>query len=283
MTRSRACFSILLGFALLGATRPRTTADVIRDAEIASDDFSGDSRALEVSHGELVEVIAEEPKNAMAHYALGRIETLLACPGSRNCDPEKAKEAMALIDRALVLDPKLAEAHVGRGWLFQYQADTWGAEEEARLALQLRPGFWRALYLQARIALGQKQFEKAIQAASSIVRRNEEPRILSRAHFVLSMAYTDTRQLPLADSSYRAAIQFAPTSAWYKGNYADYLLWVNKVDEAIAMAKAALAQVNYPGARDTLRRAYRAKSALLSKKSDTRGADKFTKLADALE
>lgn len=99
---------------------------------------------------------------------------------------------------------------------------------------------------------------------------------------MLSQAYVATKQLDLADASYRARIQAAPSSAWAKGDYASFLVWTNRYDEAIKAARAALALVDYPSARTTLAEAYRGKSALLVA-TDPRGAQKYARLADELD
>jgi Tfp pilus assembly protein PilF len=61
---------------------------------------------------------------------------------------------------------------------------------------------------------------------------------------------------------YRSQINLEPESAWHKGNYASYLAFRERYDEAISWARGAIAQMNYRAAHMTLGRAYAGKAGL---------------------
>src|SRR5207244_1460143 len=134
--------------------------------------------------------------------------------------------------------------------------DDWGAGEEIKKALALQPGYWRAHYLTGRIALESHDLDKAVECAQLILAQTKDNHAIARAHILLSAAYSGLGNPKLVELSYRAMIQAVPKSAWYRGDFADWLIATGRLDEAIAMAKSAIALVDYPAARRALWRAY---------------------------
>jgi TolB-like protein/Tfp pilus assembly protein PilF len=126
-------------------------------------------------------------------------------------------KSRAATDKALALAPELAAAHLGRAWLlFAADFDLRGAQAQSRRALELAPGYGRArLYLADELA-GSGQLNQAIELA-------------------------------------RQALATDPLHAnWYQ-LLGSYLLGLNRLDEAEAAVRKAIAlQPNAEGYRLTL-------------------------------
>ncbi|MBU6470167.1 MAG: TIR domain-containing protein [Gammaproteobacteria bacterium] len=85
-------------------------------------------------------------------------------------------DGMAAVEKALALDPNLAEAHAVKGYILQMRGDMDGAVTEAEVALKLDPESYEANraagrlnYTQHRFADAVRLFEKAISLMDSDV------------------------------------------------------------------------------------------------------------------
>jgi TolB-like protein len=118
----------------------------------------GRTRAgLESARQLLDKAIALDPNYAPALAAQAQTLLLLMnLSGAYGDIPADKALAMAqpLIDRALVLDSKLAEAHAVQGLIFRYQQDEVQAEVALARALALNPNLADALHWQAGILNG---------------------------------------------------------------------------------------------------------------------------------
>jgi len=78
--------------------------------------------------------------------------------------------ALACSERALVLAPKLAEAHAARGWaLGQYRFDHAAGERHLTRAMELKPGYLMARYVWSMAACSLRRFDEALRYAESAV------------------------------------------------------------------------------------------------------------------
>lgn len=76
--------------------------------------------------------------------------------------------ALACSERALVLAPKLAEAHAARGWaLGQYRFDHAAGERHLTRAIELKPGYVMAHYVWSMAACALRRFDEALRHAES--------------------------------------------------------------------------------------------------------------------
>lgn len=110
---------------------------------------------------------ARDPNFAPAYAGLADTYSLLSLYGHAR-PSEMMPKARAAVDRALALDPTMAEAHAGLGhMLLFYDYDLVGAEREFQRAIELKPGYgtsyiWYGAVLNARcqqeqaIAVGRK-------------------------------------------------------------------------------------------------------------------------------
>ena len=101
---------------------------------------------------------------------------------------ENLDQALAVSQRALELDPELAEAHTSRGMalvqLKQYQA----AEKQFEIAIQLDPQLFEAYYEYARTCRMQGHFEKTVELFKKASKIRPED---YDAALFLSSAYND--------------------------------------------------------------------------------------------
>ena len=72
-------------------------------------------------------------------------------------------DGMAAAEKALALDPNLAEAHAVKGYIMQMRGDMDGAVTEAGIALKLDPESYEANRTAARINYVQHRFEDAVR------------------------------------------------------------------------------------------------------------------------
>jgi len=87
---------------------------------------------------------------------------------------EGLDDGLAAAQRALALDPDIAEAYLPLAWHFALRGDYKGADAEIQTALRLNPDCWEAnkegariLYRQRRLDEAQRLLEKACQLAES--------------------------------------------------------------------------------------------------------------------
>ncbi|MDX1530442.1 MAG: tetratricopeptide repeat protein [Rhodothermales bacterium] len=154
--------------------------------------------ALREAEGYFFRAIAEDPTYAPAYAGLAWVYAL----SGREGDEARARQH---VERALELDPSLAEAHATLGQIRQFYEWDWGGAEEAyRAAIRLNPGFAEAHLELAMLLMRQRRFEEALAAA-------------------------------------RHALYLAPTSARYQSGLSEVLLYAGRYDEAVASAEEAIA------------------------------------------
>src|SRR6185436_16794716 len=86
------------------------------------------------------QAVAKAPEYALAHAGLAQAYTRQAFLRA-SARTEVLGQARASVNRALELDPDLAEAHTALGLVrFYFEWDWSGAEVEFRRALELNPG-----------------------------------------------------------------------------------------------------------------------------------------------
>jgi serine/threonine-protein kinase len=110
------------------------------------------------------EAVALDPAFAPAHAALAECHLWLYSGVGIVPAREAVPPARAAVERALGLDPQLAEAHRVRGMIaMNHDWDRRGAEDGLRRAVELSPGSAEARLWNAwRLALLEKQYEEAL-------------------------------------------------------------------------------------------------------------------------
>jgi TolB-like protein/Flp pilus assembly protein TadD len=115
-----------------------------------------------------------DPAFALPYTGLADSYSLLSASGEGYGQipvEEAISRAAPLVEKALELDPRLAEAHASRGFLDRLRADSAGAERELRRALELNPDYstarsWLGLTLMdlGRLREARAEFERAWEA-----------------------------------------------------------------------------------------------------------------------
>jgi tetratricopeptide (TPR) repeat protein len=116
---------------------------------------------LDEAQSHLEQAIALNPANPHFYPRLGEVFL------QRQENPENTARALAAYQKAIQLDPGLAEAHYGLGRVFARQRRWHESADELRTALSLDPNMGRAHYTLAQVCrhLGQPA-EAAAQLAA---------------------------------------------------------------------------------------------------------------------
>jgi TolB-like protein/Tfp pilus assembly protein PilF len=122
-------------------------------------------------------------------------------------------KARAAADTALALSPDLADAHLGRAWLRLADFDVRGAQVEARRALELRPDYGRAkLYLADELA-SSGQLNQAVELARQALMTDP---LHANWYNLLSEYLLGLNRLDEAGAAVRKAIALQPKAEWYR-------------------------------------------------------------------
>jgi TolB-like protein/Tfp pilus assembly protein PilF len=183
------------------------------------------------------QAIEKDPNYAKAWAGLADAHNLLGTYGARAPD-ETYPRARAAVNRALELDPGLAEAHASLGWLkSQYEWDWDGAENEYRRALELNPEYatayhWRAWYL---AILGRLH-----EAVKSVERARDLDPVSPVIHSRVGLFMYFARDTERAREQCRKSVEMDPTFAWgHSGLGSVYLATGRHVDAVAEIEKAA--------------------------------------------
>jgi len=148
--------------------------------------------------------------------------------------PEGYERAREAVQRAISLEPDLAEAHSTMGWIrMAYDWDWRGADECCRRALALAPGNATVLGLAGGLASILGRHQEAI----ALFRRALELHPLNVAACNnLGQELRASGHFDEAESAYRKALELAPQTAGPRGGLALTLLGRGRNEEALAEA-----------------------------------------------
>ena len=185
------------------------------------------------------EAINENPYNAPAYAGLAHATALLGQVPNDGMRPQEAKpKARAAAQRALTLDPRLAEAHAVLGNVaMSYDWDFLAAEKEFKTAIKLNPSYsfsheWYAHLLmvegrfnealaetrqalelepatrifhvvRAEILYHARRYDEAIDESLSIVKSRPDESVL--AYYWLGCAYREKKMYPEAIATFERA------------------------------------------------------------------------------
>ena len=151
------------------------------------------------------EAIHENPYNALAYAGLARATAIIGQVPNDGMPPQAAKpKARAAAQRALQLDPRLAEAHAVLGNVaMSYDWDFSTAEKELKTALDLNPNYSTAHEWYAHLLLVEGRYDEA----------------LAESHHLL---------------------EIDPDTLLFKAVRAEILYYARRYDEAVAEASSVL-------------------------------------------
>ncbi len=113
------------------------------------------------------EAIRVDPGYAPAHAGLADCYRLLGAPGWEAGPPDQLLErARTSVERALELDPQLAEAHAVRGMVrFSRDWDLPGADRDLARAIAINPSYARAYQYRSAVLAAARRFDEAVDSA----------------------------------------------------------------------------------------------------------------------
>jgi adenylate cyclase len=174
---------------------------------------------LREAQWQLERAIALDPRNARACAALSEATHLIGLFHRRATRPQTDAAARELADRAVRLEPNLADGHSALGLLL-YDSGEWAeSEREAKLALSLNPGFssvrlWYSMLLQE-----EGRADEAVREMTRAFESDPQSRMAAAllAQLCIWLRRLDEVDKPLErlrelDGSGRA---YLLTSAWY--------------------------------------------------------------------
>ena len=180
--------------------------------------------------------IALDPGYARAYVAAADTYNLLNQYAT--ITPAEAERASRYVDRALMLEPDLGEAHISRAAALEIEGDFSAAEREFRRGLQLAPGY----------ATGYQWY----------------------AEFLTGEFGRFDEGLPLN----RKAVELDPLSAVIRGNYIFNLDQSGRPDEAMAMSNQMIAEhPDVASSYDTRSVSYRQRGDMVAALRDLRMQD----------
>ena len=200
------------------------------------DRLVGNQQEMDKTIGYLQQAVARAPDYALAHAGLAEAYTRQAFLRAVERG-EALGKARASVDRALELDPDLAEAHAALALVkFYFEWDWAGAETEFRRALELNPGsqtvheeYGAFLTLTARLDEGLAESRKAAEL---------DPLSVSPVHDI-AINYMVRGDLEQAAANFRRTIEIDPNWTWGYIKLARTLAHQKKCKEALAQAETA--------------------------------------------
>jgi TolB-like protein/Flp pilus assembly protein TadD len=173
-----------------------------------------------------------DPDYARAYGALGESFVLLPEYGGPTI-PEVRPYAKAAIERALALDPGLAEAYVASGYFKTvFEWDRAGAEQDYQRAIALNPDYATAHQWYAELLSVLRRREEAYVEAQ---RAYQLDPLSPAVNLISGMSLELTGQHEAAIARYRTAIELAPDLAVAHHILAEAYLDVARYEEALAV------------------------------------------------
>jgi WD40 repeat protein len=242
------------------------------------DRFSGDRSLYDEAEQRLIAIRDANPRSALAYAGLGRVAFRRGYRSARDYDPLALDSAAALANQAIALDPGLPDGYCVRGWVELQKRDGVAARADLARTLKLAPTMPRALFLSVELALDADDIDGAEATLRAMLGRPLTKITAADVYDKMGDVFARAGDGAAAEEVRRRQIDLQPESAGAKGNLAWLLVQKGDYAAAIAMAKRALSQKDYVGARNTLADAYclEAEQALW----DRRDPDEAARLLD---
>jgi TolB-like protein/Tfp pilus assembly protein PilF len=154
------------------------------------------------------EALRRDPGYARAWLGLSDVHSFQAGVGQLSSD-EGFERARQEAEKALALDPALADAHAALGWIrANYEWNWSGADAACRQALQLEPGNARPVRCAARLAAIGKRLDEATELYQRAI---ELDPLSIPAHQNLSGVLWYAGRLAEAETAVRKALELNPS------------------------------------------------------------------------
>src|SRR5262245_9247061 len=186
---------------------------------------------LEKAIGYYEKALRIDPDSARAWAGLSAVHSRPADNGYMPADEGYAK-ARKEAEKALELDPNLAEAHVQMGWIkMAYDWDWAGADAACKRALDLEPGNADVVRLAGVLAGTLGRFDEAIRLGGRAI---ELDPLRVTAHNSLGIHNYYAGRWDEAEAAYRKALELNPQYPSAHMNLGRTYLFQSKPEEALA-------------------------------------------------
>ncbi len=147
----------------------------------------------------------EDPKFALAYTGLAEsYEALAGWDRDVRLNHEKAKAA---VDRALELDPELAEAHAARAFVLYSDFRLREAEDEITTAIRLKPSYATAHVWYSVLLNRKERWDEALEHIEKAVELDPLSQIICRSY---AEYYESRRNYPKAAELFKKAMELDP-------------------------------------------------------------------------
>ncbi len=196
----------------------------------------GNQQEMDKSIDLFQQAVAKAPEYALAHAGLAEAYTRQAfLRGSGREEP--LQKARAAVNRALELDPDLAEAHAALGLVrFYFEWDWAGAEAEFRRAIELNPGSRAAQEEYGWFLTATGRLDEGLTYSREAVRL--DPLSVGPVHDI-AINFMVRGELDQAAATFRRAIDIDPNWTWGYVKLGRTLAMQGKCPEAMAQAEVA--------------------------------------------
>jgi tetratricopeptide (TPR) repeat protein len=262
---------------LVPKARPTERSLEEHDYELAMelvDNYEGHHEQLDNARALLRGILDKNPRSPLAYSGLGSVAFRQGHYGGDEYEPEQIAKAREYAEKAIELDPSLADAYVVAGWVARAEKRAVEARSAVDTAVKLAPAMLRARVLAAALAMDEGDPDKAEHMLRDMLARPMSQGWASSLFGWLAEAYVRKGDYEAADEAYRRDIELAPTSPWAKGEYARFLLRRGDSDAALTMAQQAIFQLRFPLARRVASQAYCIKGETMLWSGDTDGSSR---------
>ena len=174
-------------------------------------------------------ILDRYPKFALAWAELARG---YAYETTRGWTAEGYGRAREAAERALALEPDLADGHLMLGWIQMFHQDWKGAKASYDRALELAPGSVTVLRRTGGLRASLGRFDEAIQLDRQAV---EQDPLSAISHHALGSWLQAAHRFDEAEQAYRKALELAPRMAGTTASLAITLSAQDRNDEALAV------------------------------------------------
>jgi serine/threonine-protein kinase len=191
---------------------------------------SGLIQTAESAHRYALQTVETDPEYALGWCVLADSFTWSSIRGLRS-PAEATREALAAVDRALALDPDLADAHASKGLLLSHSGEMRQGLKHLQRAVEINPGHAAAYNLLSRALYSYERIPEALAAMEKSV--SLDP-VSMMVHTGAGDAYYFARQYEKSVVHYRMSLELDPRFDGTHTGLARSLEALGKFDEARA-------------------------------------------------
>ncbi|MFY9317027.1 MAG: tetratricopeptide repeat protein [Burkholderiales bacterium] len=250
-------FVVLIGLANGQSTRESLPEDYQRALQLIHA-FSGSGDQLAVAMQLAEKLSSSHPKGGYSETL--RAEALSTWRLSQQGQPAELRaQIIALADQALLLNPKLAQAHVARARALLRASEYDQANKSVDAALELDPTLNGAMFIRAEIFRRTMQLPEAEAWYLKFIAATPDRPRQSNGYYWLAVAYRDAAAreqsqrgslIARARTAYEKMLELDPDGAWKNVNYAIFLNNdAGDFNAAEKYAQKALSIMEFPMAR----------------------------------